>query len=335
MAVILGETPLTRDLQELTDTIGGRPTGSEANLRAVEWALARFRDAGVAARKEAFTMPAKWLERSASATVNGGGVRFSPRVAAMPFSAGTPPAGVTARLVDAGAGAEADFARLGETARGAFLLVETHELKNVDDLFKEYADAGEIEARAEKAGAAGVVYQGSRPVNTLYRHNVSAGSANTRPMLVMERDGALRALRLLRRGVALTLTAHLDIDAGGPYESHNVIGEIRGSTRPDEVVVIGAHLDSWDLGTGTLDNGANVALMIDIARQMTRLGIRPTRRSASPCGTGRSRESTGRLATQKRTRPNSTATSWRVRWTSAAGASPGSSPAAARTLSRP
>jgi Zn-dependent M28 family amino/carboxypeptidase len=117
----------------------------------------------------------------------------------------------------------------------------------------------------------------SRPGNTLARHNAALGWANRHPMMMMERDGAGRALRLLRRGTPLTLTAVLDIESGPAYQTHNVIGEIRGSTRPDEVVVIGAHLDSWDLGTGALDNGANSAMVIDIARQMRRLGLRPAR----------------------------------------------------------
>ncbi|MFY0523773.1 M28 family metallopeptidase [Archangium gephyra] len=155
--------------------------------------------------------------------------------------------------------------------------MDTTELKNVDDLFREYAEAAEIEQRAFAAGVAGVVYVGSRPNNLLYRHNVSVGMRNTRPMMVMERDGALRAQRLLRTGKALTLTAELDLQIGPAYESYNVIGEIRGSTRPDEVVVLGAHLDSWDLGTGALDNGANVVALIDVARQMKRLGIKPAR----------------------------------------------------------
>ena len=134
-----------------------------------------------------------------------------------------------------------------------------------------------MEQRAFAAGVAGVVYMGSRPNNLLYRHNVSVGMRNTRPMLVMERDGALRAQRLLRAGKALTLTARLDVQSGPAYASDNVVGEIRGSQRPDEVVVVGAHLDSWDLGTGALDNGANVVALIDVARQMKRLGVVPAR----------------------------------------------------------
>jgi hypothetical protein len=277
VATFLGETPLMGDLQSLVDEIGGRATGTQANLRSVDWALARFREAGVDARKEAFRMPVLWLERSARATVRTGNVSFTARVAAMPYSTGTPKGGLTAPLLLVGKGTEKDFQALGTRARSAFLLVETEELKDIEGLFREYAEAADIEQRAFAAGVAGVVYMGSRPNNLLYRHNVSLGERNTRPMFVMERDAALRALRLLKTGKAMTLTAELDIQSGPAYESYNVIGEIRGATRPEEVVVVGAHLDSWDLGTGALDNGANVVMLIDIARQIRRLGLKPAR----------------------------------------------------------
>jgi carboxypeptidase Q len=277
VGALAGDTPLLRDLQSLADGIGGRATGSTANTRAVAWALARFREAGVDARAEPFTMPVRWLERSATATVRGEGVEFHAAVAAMPFSAPTPAGGATAPLLDVGYGKKEDFERLGASVRGAFLLVQQDELRDVDGLFREYGESAEIEQRAFAAGVAGVAYMGSRPYNTLYRHNVSIGAANTRPMVVMEHDAAEKALRLLRGGASLTLTERIDIDGGGAYQAQNVIGEIRGATRPDEVVVIGAHLDSWDLGDGALDNGANVALVIDVARQMKRLGLRPTR----------------------------------------------------------
>ena len=276
-AALLGATPLEQDLQALTDKIGGRATGSAANVRAVDWALARFEAAGVKARKEAFQMPNRWLERSARAVVAGEGVEFAPRIAAMPFSVATPASGVTAPLVDVGRGSKEDFARLGTKAKGAFVLVEQDELKDIEGLFKEYAETAEIEPRAFAAGVAGVVYVGSRANALLYRHNVAIGAKNTRPMMVMERDAGLRALRLLRGGTALRLTATLDLDTGGAYESWNVVGEIPGTTKADEIVVIGAHLDSWDLGDGALDNGANAVMLIDVARLFQRLGIRPAR----------------------------------------------------------
>ena len=278
VAALLGDTPLLRDVARLTDRFGGRATGSEANSKAVEWGLAQFREAGVDARAEPFTMPGLWLERRSTAAISGTPLPFSPRVTALPFSAATPGTGVSAPLLDGGAGDSAGFAALGDRARGAWILIEQDELRDIEGLFREYALAGQIEARAWRAGARGIVYMGSRPNNLLYRHNLNLGFGNREHLgLVMERDGALRALRLLRDGVPLTMTAVLDLETGPAYRSSNIIGEIRGSTRPDEIVLIGAHYDSWDLGGGALDNGANAMMVLDIARQIRRLGVRPSR----------------------------------------------------------
>jgi carboxypeptidase Q len=277
VAAMLSPTPLIDDLRDLTDRIGGRATGSAANERSVEWALERFRDAGVDARSEAFEMPKLWLEREASAAVSGPGINFAPRIAGMPFSAPTPPGGLGAALVDAGDGSAEEFARLGDTARGAFALVGQPMLEDVAGLFAEYIAASAIEERAFAAGVAGLVYMGSRPGDQLYRHNASYGVTNDHVMIVVERDAATRMRRLLRSGTPLELRVDLRLATSGPYTSHNVIGEIRGGDLADEIVVIGAHLDSWDLGTGALDNGCNVALVIDLARQIRRLGLTPRR----------------------------------------------------------
>ena len=276
VAAMMGATPMIEDLRELTDEIGGRPTGSAANRRSVEWALERFQEAGVDARIEAFEMPALWLERSARARIEGD-VEFPVRIAAMPFSTDTAGSALSAPLISGGRGETGDFERLGEGASRAFLLIETDELEDIPGLFREYTDAAAIEERAFKAGVAGVVYMGSRPRDVLYRHNASKNVKNDRPMLVMERGSAQRVARLLSSGKSLQLTIELDIESGGTYESYNVIGEIRGSDEPEEYVVVGAHLDSWGIGTGALDNGCNVALLIDLARQMKQLDMVPQR----------------------------------------------------------
>lgn len=276
VSAILGNTPIVADLHQLTDEIGGRATGSEANLKSVEWALAKFKEAGVEARKEGFMMPALWRERSVKIEITGA-ANFSPAAACMPFSVGTPATGLTAALVDGGFGSDDDFKRLGAAANGAFALIETYELLDLDGLFKEYNEGARIEQRAFAAGVAGVVYTGSRPRNVLYRHNASLGYNNKHPLLVMERDAGLRCLRLLRAGKTLDMTATIDVVSGPAYESYNVVGEIKGTKKPEEFVVIGAHLDSWELGQGALDNGCNVALVIDLARQIKRLGLKPLR----------------------------------------------------------
>lgn len=276
VAAMLAGSPLEEDLRQLTDEIGGRATGSEANLKSVEWALAKFKEAGVEARKEGFMMPALWRERSVKVEITGT-ANFSPAAACMPFSSGTPATGLTAALIDGGFGSDDDFKRLGAAAQGAFVLIETHELLDLDGLFKEYNEGTRIEQRAFAAGVAGVVYTGSRSRNVLYRHNASLGYNNKHPLLVMERDAALRCLRLLRAGKKLEMTAVIDVVSGSAYESYNVVGEIKGVKKPEEFVVIGAHLDSWELEQGALDNGCNVALVIDLARQIKRLGLKPLR----------------------------------------------------------
>lgn len=276
VGAMLGDTPIIEDLQSLTDEVGGRITGSPENTAAVEWALDRFRQAEVPATRESFQMPFQWQERGVSASVSGD-TGFSPDVIAKPFSAGANNA--AGPLLDGGMGTADDFARLGDAARGAWILVETPILDDeigLAGLFGEYSAAAASEAFAFEAEATGIVFMSSRPKNLMYRLPMLSG-LDRQPILLMEREDARRAQRLLRNGQSLELTASIDLDSGYAYESANVIGEIRGSERPEEIVLFGAHLDSYDLGTGALDNGSNATMMIDIARQITRLGLQPKR----------------------------------------------------------
>ena len=121
IAAMLGDTPVISDLQELTDTIGGRVTGTAANEAAVDWAVERFIEAEVGATAEPFEMPMQWQERALSASI-GGDVSFDPHVVAKPFSAGTRDEAIEAPLLDGGTGTEADFERLADSARSAWVL---------------------------------------------------------------------------------------------------------------------------------------------------------------------------------------------------------------------
>ena len=276
VGAMLGDTPIISNLQELTDQIGGRVTGSASNLAAVDLALEKFTQAGVAATRESFEMPLQWQELSVTAAVSGD-VTFTADVVAKPFSAGANK--VSAPLLDGGLGTPDDFARLGDDAKDAWILIATPVLDDaigLGGLFAEYGAAAATEPLAFEAGAAGIVFMSSRSNKLLYRLPLLSAK-NRQPLLLMDRETSERALRLLRAGKSLTLTASIKIDSGYAYESANVIGEIRGSSRPEEIVVIGAHLDSHDLGTGALDNGSNAMMMIDIARQITRLGLKPAR----------------------------------------------------------
>ena len=277
VAAMLGDTPVVDDLHELTDSIGGRVTGSDANRSAVAWAATKLQQAEVTVMTEDFQMPAVWQESFVAVAISGDAA-FDANAVAKPFSVSAN--ALAGPLLDAGFGSEADFERLGVSAKAAWLLVETPVLDDdagLGGLFAEYAEAPGFEARAAAIGAAGVVVMSSRPKNLVFRHNAAAGRKNTQALLVLEREHAQRALRLLRSGNSLSLAATIGVEQQENVTATNVIAEIKGSSRPDEIVLFGAHLDSHDLGTGALDNGVNVVMLINIARQITRLGLQPQR----------------------------------------------------------
>ncbi|MGZ3442690.1 MAG: M28 family peptidase, partial [Polyangia bacterium] len=272
------------DLRELTDTIGGRPSGSPALERAVDWALARFKAAGVdVVRAESYEAPRLWLARKetaeliAPASVGG---RAALRVAALPFARATGPGGLVGEVVAVGRGDDAGIAAAGAIG-GRLALVHTEPMRSSDDLFTEYGETPPLLARLRKAGAAGLLYLSNRPGRLLYRHNATLdGSMEALPGALVEREGGLRVARLVAAGqrVRVKLTTVADVPVRAP--SRNVVAEVRGREKPDEVVILGAHLDSWDLGRGALDNGCNVALVIAVARELAALakrGERPRR----------------------------------------------------------
>jgi Zn-dependent M28 family amino/carboxypeptidase len=95
-------------------------------------------------------------------------------------------------------------------------------------------------------------------------------------VLVAREDGE-RIGRLLAAGHSVWADLSIPNHVGGPIKTNNVIAEIKGSEKPDEFVILGAHLDSWELGTGALDNGCNAALVIDALRAIKASGLKPHR----------------------------------------------------------
>jgi carboxypeptidase Q len=273
---VFGDIAILQDLHELCDGIGGRPTGSAACNRAIEWAAAKFKAAGAdSVTTESFTIPQTWAAESAEAECTAP-ERFPMRIAAAPHTVSTAGA-IEARLVDAGDGAPESFAKLGEVARGSIALVSSKEMKSLDDLFAEYFKSGPMVAAARKAGVAALLLQSTRPHGLLYRHPLALADAPyALPAAVVSREQAGRLARLAAHG-DVRVRLRLANKTGGPFQSRNVVAEIKGRERPDEIVLLGAHLDSWDLGTGAEDNGANCALVIQSLRTMKALGLKPRR----------------------------------------------------------
>jgi hypothetical protein len=241
----------------------------------VAWAQERFRAIGLPkVSTESFTVPILWLGGTSEVRVLLPEA-FQVRGAAAPMSPSMA-APLEARVVDGGQGTAADFARLGKGAEGAILLVHQNPMKSLDDLFEEYVRSPPMLAAARAAGVAAVLIESTRLRGLLYRHPVAFGALAPLPTAVISREAAERMGRLLAQG-EVRVRMQLQNETGGAYTSDYVVAEIPGREKPEEVVLLGAHLDSWDLGTGAEDNGVNAALVLDVARAFVELGLRPRR----------------------------------------------------------
>lgn len=289
LPLVMGPSPMEENLRRLTDEIGGRVTGTPQMAQAIKWAVGAFRAAGIDVHTEKYTLPVTWSEgktellvpdpsRLAYPPETDAGIEMVPVHA---VSVGwSPPLTLQngVRLVDVGYGSDEEFARAG-SIKDKFLLVHSDIGSTWADLFNEYLRPPDIIKRAVAGGARAILWMGARERLLLYRHTNSLnGEIDKIPQAVVAREDAMRLARTVaaypgKINVALLMPNKI----GGPIEQENVVGEIRGYEKPDEVVILGGHLDSWELGTGALDNGCNAALVIEGARAIKATGLLPRR----------------------------------------------------------
>jgi hypothetical protein len=281
--------------------------------KAVQWGIAGFRAAGVDVHSEKYTLPASWKEdrtellvdqpfaRPSEADRNGSqswmGTGRSLRVVSEAWGPATQRNPIYGAVVDVGYGSEHEFVEAG-SLNGAFLLVHADIGQSWADLFSEYMRPPGIIARAVKANAAAILWMGARERLLFYRHtNSLRGEIDKIPQVVVAREDAMTLARTVA-AYPHRVHAHLSVanKIGGPVEQENVVAEIRGYEKPDEVVILGAHLDSWELGTGALDNGCNAALVIEAARAIKAMGTLPKRTIRFVLFTGEEQGTIGSLA---------------------------------------
>jgi Zn-dependent M28 family amino/carboxypeptidase len=283
LPIVMGASPIEENLRRLTDEIGGRVTGSPQMAEAVEWAAAAFRAAGVAVHTEKYMLPVSWAAGDTKLELLGlesvGVEKFPLHLSAEGWSPATPAGGIEANIVDVGYGTEADFANAKSPLKGALLLVNGDVSVTWADLFAEYLRAPDIIGRAVRAGAAAILWTSQRERLLLYRHtNTGDGALEELPQAVVAREDALRLSRLIAAHAGqIRARFTMNNRIGGAVQQENVVGEIRGYEKPEEVVLLGAHLDSWELGTGALDNGCNAAMVIEAARAIKATGLVPRR----------------------------------------------------------
>jgi hypothetical protein len=289
LPLVMGPSPMEENLRRLTDEIGGRVTGTPQMAQAVQWGVAAFRAAGIDVHTEKYALPVTWSEGKTELLISDPSAPSSPGLdvrgpAMVPLRAvsvgwGPPLTRQNAvRLADVGYGSAEEFARVG-SIKDKFLLVHNDIGSTWADLFNEYLRPPDIINRAVAGGARAILWMGARERLLLYRHTNSLNDEIDKiPQAVVAREDAMRLARLVAAySDKVLVMLQMPNKIGGPIEQENVVGEMRGYEKPDEVVILGAHLDSWELGTGALDNGCNAALVIEAARAIKATGLLPRR----------------------------------------------------------
>ena len=265
-----------RVIESLTTEVGPRLAGSEADARAVAWAQAKFKALGYdRVWLEPVTFP-KWVRRSERADVLGANAQPLV-VSALGGSPGGTVEGDVVRFADfAALDAVADGALAGKVAFVDYAMQRQRDGSG-------YGAASRIRSRgpslAARKGAAAFLM---RSAGTDAHRNPHTGMTRFEdgqrpiPAAAMSVPDAQQLARLLSIGPQRVRVA-LDCGWDGTATSHNVIGEITGRGKPHEVVLIGGHLDSWDLGTGAVDDASGVGITMAAGALIGRLPAPPAR----------------------------------------------------------
>ncbi|KGQ18697.1 Aminopeptidase [Lysobacter dokdonensis DS-58] len=264
-------------VESLTTEVGPRMAGSEADARAVAWAVAKFKALGYdKVWTEPVTFP-KWERKSEHAQVLGDHAQPL-TLTALGGSPGGTVEGEVVRFADLKSLQEAPAGSL--KGKIAFIDVPMERAKDGSGYGMGSQIRGRGPSAAVKAGASAYLM---RSAGTDSHRNPHTGITRFEDGLTPIPSAALSApdagqlSRLVALGKPIRVRVALDCGWTGEYTSQNVIGEIRGRTKPDEVVVIGGHLDSWDLGTGAIDDGAGVAIAMGAGKLIRDMKQRPAR----------------------------------------------------------
>ncbi|HEV7489860.1 MAG TPA: M20/M25/M40 family metallo-hydrolase [Rhodanobacteraceae bacterium] len=268
-------------VEGLTTEIGPRLAASENDAKAREWVIARFEALGFdKVWTEPVTFP-KWVRRSEHAELTA---PFAQKLAvlALGYSPATPNGGISAEVV-AFDSLDALKAAPDDRVRGKIVYVgpRMHANKNGTD----YGTVGSPvrtkgpSLAASKGAAAFVLRSAGTDDNRLPHTGVTdfEKGVNPIPAAALSNPDADLLEHVLKRGKPVTMTLALDCGTEGDYTGANVIGEIEGREKPREYFVMGGHLDSWDPGTGAIDDGAGIAIAVGAAHLIAALPQHPRR----------------------------------------------------------
>jgi carboxypeptidase Q len=260
-------------LAELTDTYGQRLSGSDNLNRAIAWAVETMKKDGLDNVHTERVMIPRWVRGSESLEIVNPPHHVIPMLG-LGGSIATPPAGIEADVIVVSSGDE--LVKRSAEAKGKIVLFNV-----------PYTNYGETVAyrsggasMAARHGAVAMLVRAVGPMGhrTPHTGNMSyAGDVGRIPAAAIAVEDAQRIGRLVNRGVPVRVRLKMEAKFEADVESFNVVGELRGREKPEEIVLVGCHFDSWDPGTGASDDAVGCIVTWEAARLMKKLNIRPRR----------------------------------------------------------
>ncbi len=260
-------------IAELSDRFGHRLSGSAALEQAISWTAATMSADGLQNVRRERVMVPHWVRGAESLEL------VAPRRMSLPMlglggSIATPREGITAEVM-----VVASFEELTQRAaeaKGKIVLYDAE--------WRDYGYNGAFRRQgaiaAAKAGAVASLARSAGPygMRTPHTGNMAYDSTVKKiPHASVTAEDAMMMRRMIKRGDKVRVTLRMSARMLPDAESHNVMGELRGREKPEEIVVMGGHIDSWDVGSGAMDDGGGVVVAWEAVRLLQRLGLVPRR----------------------------------------------------------
>ena len=309
IAQAMDRSEVMQNLQYMSDAIGPRLSGSAAMRQANEWVAERFRAYGLNASLEAFPFGVTW-ERGPISVQLVSPFRRALLAYSWAWTEGTGGKALTGPVVRVSIASPEELEANRDRIRGAWIMLNDPAFVwNPDGPAMTAADSAarraEFEQRQQAAranadtsaaarerrqqfgidrpflmkkyGALGTINDGSKE-HTLVTMSGSPNRVSPLPNIVVAHEDYLMLNRQVEANLAPRVEATIDNRIGtAPVEQWNTIGEIRGTELPGQVVILGAHLDSWDHAQGVTDNGASSMAVVEAARIIAQSGLKPKR----------------------------------------------------------
>jgi Iap family predicted aminopeptidase len=264
-------------LEELSDDIGGRVTGTPAAAKAILWGIAKMKAIGLEnVHAEKFQVSRGWTRVSADAEILAP-VRHRMTADSMGWVGSTRAGGVEADVIPVNMNRLDEEMKQNATNWAGKILLVVKKGEPSRDRFADFARFGPFLKAAYEAHAEAVIGgQGglkSAGMNLTHTGTLGFDTYYDIPVVSVTAEDQEQLERFFDRGKPVRMKINVQNRVtDGPVESANVVGEIRGTKYPEQIVVVGGHLDSWDLAEGTTDNGCGTTITLGAAQAIVASG---------------------------------------------------------------